>query len=81
MNTVTYVLLGYKIEHQLSKCPQQNCSSIFLINYWCGRAQPILDDVTPGQVILDGIWKQAEQTVRDEPVSSVPQQVLLQFCL
>ena len=54
--------------------------SILLINGGCGRAQPILGDAIPGQVILDDIQKQAEQATRGKPVGGVVY-LLLQFCL
>ena len=54
---------------------------IFLISDWWGRAQPIVGGAIPGQVVLGSIRKQAEQAMRNKPLSSTPPWPLYHSCL
>lgn len=52
--------------------PVQSLLGIFLIEDSCGRAQLTVGGATPRLVIMEWARKQAEQTVRGKPVSSLP---------
>lgn len=45
---------------------------IFLINNRCGRAQPMGGNGIPGQLVLRCIRMQAEETVKNKPVNTLP---------
>lgn len=47
-----------KMLHQNSL--EGTCAGIFLINEWCGRAQPTVGGATSGQGVLGGIRQQTE---------------------
>jgi hypothetical protein len=53
---------------------------IFLIGYWCGRAQLTMGSATAMLVVQGDVKKekQAEQAVRNTPASSTPFRPLLQ---
>lgn len=52
-----------------------NLWCIFSFDDWWGKAQPIVGCATTGQVVPDGIRKQAEQDMENKPV------VTLLYCL
>jgi len=44
---------------------------VFLINYLCGWVKPTMNGAALGQVVRDGIRKQAEQAMRSKPVNNI----------
>lgn len=50
-----------------------------LINDQSGRVHFTVDSTTPGQVALDCIRKQTEQSMGSNPVSRTPPQLVFQF--
>lgn len=59
-------------------CRKAYGSILYWVN-WFGRAQPIINGATPGQVVLGHVRKLAEQVLWSKPVSHVPSWHLLQF--
>jgi hypothetical protein len=71
MSTKHKLELSEKGEPQLILCLQkvQLYTSLYSL---MGRAQPIVDDAIPWQVVLCSIRKQAKQAMVSKPVSNTP---------
>lgn len=75
---INYSLLGTGTTSIRLACGMSWLSGTFLMNDWCGRAQPFVGGTSPGQVVLYYVRKQVEQGV-EKPASLTPLWSVLQL--